>query len=74
MCIYHNPSRDPKGRSEHDIGGFPPDSRQLNKLIHVLRDFAIVLFHQLRATGLDILGLIAEKARTLDGCFQLLDR
>ena len=49
--------------AENKVCGFPPDPRQLSKVIHIIRNFAAEIVNQHPTTSDYVLCLIPEKAR-----------
>ena len=66
MGIDHDSGFDPKGISQHHVGGLASHAIQREQGIHRLRNLSPVLFHQDATAGLDVAGLVAEEPNAAD--------
>ena len=57
---------------ENDIGALAADSSQFCQLFHVIRNLAVILFHQLSAHRNDIGGLVTVQSDGTDQLFHIL--
>ena len=63
-----------EGVAENDIRRLAPDAGERREFVHGARHFAAEFFHQRNAAGLDVFGLVVEKAGRLDGLLQFHPR
>src|ERR1044072_6808251 len=60
--------------TQHDVCRLACDARQLEQLVHLMRNLPSVFFRQTLRRSLDRLGLIAKEAGRLDVLLQLARR
>ena len=74
MRIDHHARGDVKNRAQDYVGRLAADARKFDQPREILRHVAVIVFDQEAAAVLDVLRLVAEKARALDRFFQITDR
>src|SRR6266545_542578 len=61
--VHDDPDIDAEGIPEHDVRGFPADAVEGDEFFHRVGHRAAVALDELAAASLDVLRLVAEKAR-----------
>lgn len=72
--VHDDADVEAEGIAQNDIRRFASDTVQLRQLLHRLRDIPAMVFDKFAAAVSDVLCLIAEKARRLDGLLQFGER